>query len=232
MSQKRVLFIDDGDLAAIIERLRRLLKNEGMTLVETKLDLNLPKFKVPDPDNVENLLLSFDNIKAELNEFYINEPFDLVACDYHFANDKMDGYQILKWLKNTSTSGRHRLRRARFCLYSSEGDKFAQKTTTVEQVSQLIRVKFDDFLKRENLALELTRLLKLDSGTFNFSKSLIEELEKFPDFGFRGVYTTFTGRSLSEIAHEIDKDSVHGVAFQKELLELTIAHLIELNDIK
>ena len=36
--------------------------------------------------------------------------------------------------------------------------------------------------------------------------------------------------TLAEIAHEIDKDLPNGIEFQKYLVELSVAHLIELNN--
>ena len=37
--------------------------------------------------------------------------------------------------------------------------------------------------------------------------------------------------TLTEIAHEIDKDLPNGIEFQKYLVELTIAHLLEINNL-
>ena len=86
-----------------------------------------------------------------------------------------------------------------------------------------------NFLKREGLADGLTTVLLKEKDTFNFSLSLKRELEKHPEFKFKSVYPKFLDKTLLDIANEIDKDLPNGIDFQKSLLELTIAHLIELN---
>ncbi|KAA1242902.1 hypothetical protein [Aquimarina sp. RZ0] len=228
MSVKRVLFIDDGSIDEIVERLRRNLKRRGFTLIKSMIDLNQPKFKKKSGVGSKETL-DFQAIKDELIESYANEPLDLIACDYHYANDELDGYKILGWLKNESRSKKHRIRRAKFCLYSSEGDKLAKKTNSIEDLSKLIRHRFDDFLKRENLANDLSGILLKEEEKFDFSKALDNELSKFPDFKFKSVYPKFEGKEISEIIQEMTKETHHGIKFQQNLVELTIAHFIELN---
>jgi hypothetical protein len=231
MSLKKVLFIDDGNVDEIIKKLNKNLKRQGFTLSENIINLELQEFKKKSEENDNKLILDFSKIKKYINENYINESFDLIACDYHYANDPLDGYSILKWIKNESRSKKHRIRRAKFVLYSSEGDKFAKKTNSVDDISKLIRIRFDDFLKRENLATDLTKLLLTQNSNFDFLNAIIKELDKYPDFKFKSVYPKFKGKTLVEIAQEIDKDLPNGIDFQKNLAELTIAHLIELNNI-
>lgn len=229
MSLKKVLFIDDGNVDEIVEKLRKNLKRQGFTLSEKIINLDVLKFKKNAQENTNKLIFDFSKIKAFIIDNYVNESFDLIACDYHFANDPLDGYSILKWIKNESTSKKFRIRRAKFVLYSSEGDKFAKKTNSVDEVSKLIRIRFDDFLKREKLADDLTKLLLKQNTSFDFLSTIIKELEKYPDFKFKSVYPKFKGKTLEEIAQEIDKDLPNGIEFQKNIAELTVAHLIKLN---
>ena len=231
MSLKKVLFIDDGNVDEIVEKLRKNLARKGFTLSEYIIDLNLQEFKKNSQIEDGKLILDFPKIKEYINEKYINESIDLIACDYHYANDPLDGYDLLKWIKNESTSKKYRIRRAKFVLYSSEGDKFAEKTNSVDDVSKLIRIRFDDFLKREKLADDLTKLILKQNSSFDFLSAIIKELDKHPKFKFKSVYPKFEGKNLQEIAEEIDKDLPNGIDFQKNLAELTIAHLIELNKI-
>lgn len=231
MSTKKVLFIDDGNVDAIVEKLRKNLQRQGITLLEEIINLDVLEFKKSAIDDDKKLVFDFSKIKTYILEKYINESFDLIACDYHYANDPLDGYIILKWIKNESTSKKYKIRRARFVLYSSEGDKFAKKTNSVDEVSKLIRIRFDDFLKREKLADDLTKLLLKQKTTFDFSNMIIKELEKYSDFEFKSVYPKFKGKTLEEIAQEIDKELPNGIDFQRNIAELTIAHLIKLNNI-
>ncbi|WP_299523367.1 hypothetical protein [Winogradskyella sp.] len=231
MSVKKVLLIDDGPIKEIVDKLRKNLQRRGVTLDEHLINLNLPDFKQKNPADPEKFILDFNAIKKAINEDHFSEPYDLVACDYHYANDPLDGFTILKWIKNESHSKRHRIRRSKFVLYSSEGDKFAKKTNSIDDLSKLIRIKFDDFLKRENLADDLALLLLKEGMKFDFNSMLVKELEKYPEFVFKSVYPKFKGKRLEQIAMEIDKELPNGIEFQKNIAELTIAHLIELNGI-
>lgn len=232
MSIKKVLFIDDGPIDQITNKLRKNLHRKGYTLDEEVIKLNDPHFKKKDPNDPQKYIINFDAVKQVIVENYSKEPYDLIACDYHYANDPLDGFTILKWIKNESQSKKYRIRRAKFVLYSSEGDKFAKKTNSVGDISKLIRIKFDDFLKRESLADDLASLLLKENTRFDFNNMLIKELEKYPDFVFKSVYPKFKGKRLEDIIVEIDKELPNGLDFQQNIAELTIAHLIELNRIE
>ncbi|MEO9502822.1 MAG: hypothetical protein ABJN73_12305 [Nonlabens ulvanivorans] len=232
MSIKKVLFIDDGPIEQITTKLRKNLHSRGYTLDEEVINLNLPQFKKANPNESGKYIIDFDAVKQVIIETHSKEPYDSIACDYHYANDPLDGFTILKWIKNESQNKKYRIRRAKFVLYSSEGDKFAKKTNSVDDISKLIRIKFDDFLKRERLADDLASLLLKQSTRFDFNTMLIQELEKYPDFVFKSVYPKFKGKKLEDIVVEIDKELPNGLDFQQNIAELTIAHLIELNKIE
>lgn len=137
---------------------------------------------------------------------------------------------LLKWLKNESQSKRYRFRKAKFCLYSAEQDKVVNLFDTPEKVKALIKLRIDDFIDRDRIPEELIQIFTKDNDVFSFQEHIIKYLYKFPDLKFNSVYPKFKDKTLSEIANEIDKDLPNGIAFQKALTELTIAHLIDLND--
>ena len=230
MSTKKVLFIDDGDISAIRDRLKRNLRRDGITLIDNFLSLSHDNFKKEDPKNRGQYILDFEKIKNELMENHFGENYNLVACDYYYAGDPIDGSKILKWLKNTSRDARVRIRKSKFVLYSSQGEKVVEMTNTVDELIKLIRLRLDGFFRREDLARDLTRLLKLENTPYRFIEKIINELEAYPDFEFKSVYPAFKGKTLSEIAHEIDVESYHGIRFQDNLIELTFSHMIDLNN--
>ena len=214
MSIKKVLFIDDGPIEQITTKLRKNLHSRGYTLDEEVINLNLPQFKKANPNEPGKYIIDFDAVKQVIVETHSKEPYDSIACDYHYANDPLDGFTILKWIKNESQNKKYRIRRAKF------------------DISKLIRIKFDDFLKRERLADDLASLLLKTNTRFDFNTMLIQELEKYPDFVFKSVYPKFKGKKLEDIVVEIDKELPNGLDFQQNIAELTIAHLIELNRIE
>ncbi|WP_417602404.1 hypothetical protein [Owenweeksia hongkongensis] len=227
MSVTRLLYIDDNRIDSQIENLRKKLKRSGFDLDETFLNLNDEKFKKRD-DN-QKVILDIKKIKDFIIENYSRENFDIVASDYDYSDENLDGYQLLSWIKNQSKSQKYRLRFAQFCLYSAEQDKVVEQLNSPDKIKKLVKLKIDDFIDRNNLANDLFSLFIKPKEKYSYSKHLIDYLEKYPDLVFNSVYPKFKGKLLSEIAHEIDKDLPNGIDFQKKLVELTIAHLVSLN---
>lgn len=229
MSVKRLLYIDDNKIDSQIENLRTKLKRLGHELHETFFHLN-EEFMMKDSYTGETIL-DKAKIQVWINEKYINESFDIVASDYDFKDKNLDGFELLKWIKNESVSKKHRLRRAKFCLYSAEQDKVAKIFSTPEQVKKLIKLKIDDFIDRTRIPDEITQILVAPQKSYYFKEHLINYLEKFGDEKFKSTFPKFKGMTLTEIAHEIDKDLPNGIEFQKYLVELTVAHLLDLNNL-
>lgn len=230
MSTKRLLYIDDNKIDSQIDNLRKKLKNLGHELNETFLHLN-DNFKIKDEVSGKTIL-DKRKIQSHIIKNYVNENYDIIASDYDFKDINLDGFELLKWIKNESNSQKYRIRRAKFCLYSAEQDKVAKKFDTPEQVKKLIKLKIDDFIDRTRIPDEIAQLLIAPQKTYYFKEHLINYLEKYGDEIFKSVYPKFKGKKLSEIANEIDKDLPNGIEFQKYLVELTVAHLVELNNLK
>ena len=67
MSLKKVLFIDDGNVDEIVEKLRKNLARKGFTLSEYIIDLNLQEFKKNSQIEDGKLILDFPKIKEYIN---------------------------------------------------------------------------------------------------------------------------------------------------------------------
>lgn len=228
MSVVKLLYIDDNRIDSQIENLKRKLKRQGFDLQEIFLNLGLEEFK--KRDETGHIVLDYNKIKNYIIENYFNENFDIVISDYDFKDSKIDGYKLLSWIKNESNSKKKRIRRAKFCLYSAQQDKVVRIFDTPDKIKKLIKLKIDDFINRENLPEELTSLINKEQKHFDFSNELLTFLNKYPEYLFNSVYPKFKGKKLAEIADEIENELPNGIDFQKELIEMTIAHLIELNN--
>lgn len=228
MSVTRLLYIDDNKIDSQIDNLRGKLKKSGHELKEVFLNLSDDSFKKRDITN--KIVLDARKIKSYIVENLAQESFDIVASDYDYSDINLDGYQLLSWIKNESFSKKYRLRFAKFCLYSAQQDKLVQELNNPEKIKKLVKLRIDDFIDRNNLANDLFLLYMKPKEKYNYSRHILQYLEKFPEFEFQSVYPKFKGKSLAEIAHEIDKDLPNGIEFQRSLVELTIAHMIDLND--
>lgn len=228
MSLKTLLYIDDSKIPEQIATLKKLLKLRGYELIDFFIDLGNEEFKHRNTDG--KIVLDKEKIHEYIKINFSNQHFDLIASDYDFKDPHLDGYGLLRRIKRDSEAQGFKFRRAKFCLYSADQDSVVKIFDTPSKIKELINLRIDDFIKRENIPVELTQLLTKTDKTYPFKKHIIEYLEKNGDKNFKSVYPKFRGKNLTSIAHEIDKDLPNGIEFQRSLVELTIAHLIELNN--
>jgi hypothetical protein len=226
MIVKRVLFIDDGDIDNIVESLSNKLLSKGFALACEVLDLRDNKFQ--SVDEYEMPFLDLSKIKLDLDQNHIDIKYDLVACDFNYSDSEFNGYTVISWLKNEATSGNRKIKRAKFVSYSSEEEKFTANFNGRE-ILKLIKLKIDDFFKREEFSDKAAALLTKKNVTLNLSNLIMNDLEKNPNLKFQSVYPKFSGKTFGEIASEIDNGTHHGEEFQKYLIELSMAHLVNLN---
>lgn len=229
MNEVNVLFIDDDDIKGIIGRLERNLKRAGLSLKYEVLNLKEERFKTPNAEEKDTFVLNFQAIKDELTEKYFNTRFNLVACDFNFLDKKLNGFKLVKWLKNVSKSKRQPIRHAKFVLYSSEKGKALQETFSEDEIGTLVRLKLEDFIDRTKVSEDVATILLNSGKEIDLTTKLIQEMEKYKTLKFRSVYPKFIGKTLEDIIHEIEQDSVHGIGFQENLIELAVSHMIELN---
>src|SRR5690348_13993462 len=109
MIDKQVLFIEDGDITEQVYRLKTVLRKQGVTLVETIFDLSEEGYRIVDPDNPSQTILDIEAIKRRLKEGVMNQRFDYVMCDFDFNDNYLNGFKLIKWLKNVSESEKFKL---------------------------------------------------------------------------------------------------------------------------
>jgi hypothetical protein len=222
----KILLIDDGPVTSIVDKVELALKKRGITLDYKVIDVNDQSFKKKSEEKQDEEVLDFEKIKEHIIEKYIDEPFDIIACDYYYA-DILNGSKILSWIKNTSNTQKKRIRKAKFCLYSSEVDKICTTSNTVDEIRKLITIKLTGLYNRTNLAEELITLCEKNDA--KLSSIFATEMEKFSHTRFKSAYPPFKDKTFGEIAQEVDRETHHGQKFAKNLIELTVNHLNELN---
>ncbi|HUM97009.1 MAG TPA: hypothetical protein PK275_04085 [Chitinophagaceae bacterium] len=230
MNDKHVLFIEDGDITEQVNRLRTVLKKQGITLVETIFNLNEAKFRKENAEKSGETILDFEVIKTALQENFMLKKFDYVMCDFYFNDQETNGFRLVKWLKNVSKNERKfKIRSAKFSLYSSEKDKYIKELLSEEEIGNLIKLKLEDFYDRTRIAEDFGTSVIHNLQELNLKEKFVSELDKYKDMKFQSGYPKFKDMTLNEIASEIEDDTHHGIGFQEALIELTIAHLINLN---
>jgi hypothetical protein len=231
MINKHILFIDDSDVSEIIEKLRTALKRQGIILIEKVFNINNPIYRISDPANPGTTKLDFDKIKIDLQENIMLSKFDYVISDFNFKDKYLNGFKLVKWLKNYSNNERRfKIRKANFSLYSSERDKLIKTTLSEEEISQLIKLKIEDFYERTRITIEFGSLIIRRVSEIDLKGKLISELEQYKEMKFKNTYPFFKDYTLEKISTEIEDETHHGIQFQNTLIELAISHMINLNN--
>lgn len=226
MILKKILMLDDGDIGQTIESIRAKLRRIGFDISVDIINPQGSEFKSEIGDKLE---IDFDKIKTHITENYKDIKYDIVACDFSFSSNTLNGYELIRWVINTSKSGGFKFRNAKFVCYSGEEDKFKEHIINNDELIKLIKLNIYAFYKRDDLVNELSSLVRKMAESFSASEYFKALLEQESDREFKNIYPQFNGKKLGEIASEIDNDSHHGVAFQKYMADLTYSHILELN---
>ena len=209
-----------------MERITSKLRRKGVRLETDVFNVNEVKFKKASK---EGQTIDFNKIKDALRQDYFPRRYDLVLCDFSYGKDPLNGYEVIKWLINESKNSNAKIRHSTFVSYSSEEDKFKKEIFDNQSLIKLIRLDIHDFYDRDKLTDNVPSLIVKQDKILDYRLHFISLLEQTPDFIFKNGYPPFSGKKLAEVAKEIEKETDQGLAFQKELLDLTHAHIIELN---
>jgi uncharacterized membrane protein YheB (UPF0754 family) len=231
MKTKKILFIDDEDVSENIITIRRNLKRAGFDLQTTVVNPRCEEFLYRN-DETGKLETDFRKLQDSLIQNNFPIRYDVVACDFNFAKDPLNGYEVIRWMINTSNGEGATIRKALFVSYSSVEENFTENIIKNDELIKLIRLKIHSFYSRPRLSNELSKLLLKEAQNLNLSDQIRDELERYKEYTFKNTYPKFEKKTLGEIALEVEKDSHHGMEFQKYIIQLTIAHILELNSVQ
>uniref|UniRef100_UPI0012509692 hypothetical protein n=2 Tax=Moraxellaceae TaxID=468 RepID=UPI0012509692 len=204
------------------------LKREGISAYIFLLNPQDPKFKTKNEEG--NFEIDFQKIKDEVQEHHKQVKYDVVACDFNFSSEKLNGYQLIRWLINESSSSNFLFKKAKFVCYSSEINKFETHIIDNNELIRLVKLNIHSIFSRNDMPSEIPALIKKINQTFSMSDHLISRLEEMPDLKFKNVFPPFKDKTLSYISEEINRDSHQAKKFQKTFVDLTYAHILELNE--
>lgn len=220
--EKHCLFIDDNpdDVESVLENLKDKVKRWGLKL---KCDL----LKITSEFYDDNYSLDLSKIEEELYGKYMDgSTYDLVACDFDFEDDDITGLDIVKKV-------RQRNRRCDVVIYSGRLDKVATHISKIgkqierfKQIKTIVDCKIHSFIDRPDTEDAVIGILK---NKVRLETIIENKLKEHGKLKFRHGFKKFEGKTLMEIASEIENDSFQGIKFKQEIVERGIAHMIELN---
>lgn len=231
MNTKYCLLIDNEDQTTSIENIKREANLK-------RIEVECHQFNIGSPER-EDLLtnneIDLEKVKKKFNEEFKNIAFDIIAFDWDLDDSKIDGIELIRQFNHLGIrksspkilySGLLRERIQTYCDdYKKEKIDFNELWN---KLNTLIKLNIVDFVKRDNYEKDIVNFLSKEE--FNSDIFISKELQKFSHLSFQGLYEQFKGMTLGEIAEIIDTDKTRGINFKKEIIEMAISHMIELND--
>ena len=219
------LIIDDKDQQKEFESLIKApLKKDGYFVNGLFIKTAIPEIQD------ENQNLDREKLIIHIKDVIKDSNIDLIATDFDLSDEHLNGVHIVEIIRSIRPN-------TPLIMYSGKiadaikavlGDH-TQITSEelTEGIIKIIDYKISDFATRPGYPSSIIQLIKKNSKSA--TTVLVNKLRDYPDMKFKSCYPNFKGQKLGDIASQIEKSSPQGRDFQQELIEQTIAYLIEIN---
>ncbi|MCT4645795.1 MAG: hypothetical protein N4A74_12480 [Carboxylicivirga sp.] len=232
--EKTCLIIDDENQKPIFDaKIKDVLKKKG---IDAKLIyINASSHEVRNDD----LHIDLEKFENKIKEEIKGKSIDVIACDYNLADaasaNKKMGTDIIEILRN------HR-KNTPIILYSGNYeviikdvfDSYKKEESTEEEsvnkIKRLYNNNISEFLKRSTYPEKVNTILI--NPPLKTDQIILSELRNYGDYKFQDAYPKFEGKTLSNIADEIDKNSYDGKQFLDEIIQQITSYMIETNSHK
>ena len=213
------LIVDDKDQQHTFKaQIQDILKKEGHNVEIIFINTTSPE------------LLDKDKLKACIKSKIEGKHIDVVASDFDLSDDVVNGLDVIEIIRSIRE-------KVPIILYSGNLEKAIKSVmgdpaskdlpTFINDVKKLMLHHISEFIDRTGYAASVIKVLKnKDTST---KQILLKKLREYPDLKLSSAYPIFSGKKLSQIADEIEKSTYQGQEFQQELIEQTIAYIIEIS---
>jgi hypothetical protein len=230
MTDKFCIIIDDEPQDEVVENLKDDARQIGIQLHCYQLNPQEEGFqKNAGTEDAPHFVIDIEKITAALRTpDYRRVKVDIIACDYHLEDDVVNGYEIIRKLRN------HLHYRKAIILYSGNLETVIREILReenlrekIDRIKALARANIFEFNDKNDYRQSIITALRRNEFSLEFELELL--LQKYSEWTFKSVYPAFSGRTISEILDEIEAGSAQGQEFQKALLANAVAHMINLN---
>jgi len=230
MNQKYLILIDDRPQKTKLEQIKNALKKDGIELIYE--EYNPTKFR--KNENGEPL---FDKnlFIQELEQLPYFKRLDSIVCDYNLIKGVIDGFEIIKIIKNANTNYKKQI-----ILYSTNIDAVIDKIIRRDDnfnikksnLKQLMECNID-FIKKNDYVNEVIKHIKKEKP-FSFEDELIKWFDSRKDDKFNSLLPIkYQGKKFEEIAECLRKtENYDSIEFKKDLVEQIIAYLSKINGLE
>jgi hypothetical protein len=224
---KHCLIVDDTPQEEMIERIESKLRKKNIQVICYQLNVGSQARK----DLLTDERIDLEKVTRAFEMEFHNYKLDLVCIDFDLEDGKVDGLDVLKQV--------HQLRPKTPCMiYSSNLDEVARKIIVeyerdgdrrklLNKIKALAKYSIEDFVARDYYDERVVDILSKKQQSL---ESMIEEkLLENADLIFQQGYPPFSGKTLWEVALEVQKGTPRGNEFLYEIIELAIAQVITIN---
>lgn len=233
MIDKTVLIIDDENQTKNFNReIKAKLKQHGINVDLIFIDMSV--YDVRDDD----FFIDIDKFEKHFNDKTSNKNIDIIACDYNLA-DKAEvpikGTDLINIIRDYR-------KKTPIIMYSGNYediikdifDNYKNEIKTggesIKEIKKLYNYNIIDFLKRADYYGKINHILR--NPPEKTDVIILEELRKYGEYKFKSAYPRFDGKTLNEIATEIDKNSYSGNEFLEEIIQQILSYIIDTNSEK
>jgi len=230
MIDKNCLIIDDE-----AGYQRRIFEKDIFPILHQKgINANLILVDTTEKDLQTNEKIDLGKLKNHIEEKIKCKKIDVVACDYELSSKEVNGIDVIKKVRELRS-------KVKIFLYSGKYDKIIgdilkefksddPKTikTCIHAIKTIYNSNIEEFIERNDYPSRIKGILLNECNSID--DIFLQKILEHSNLKFKSCYPKFEGKTLLEIAEEIDKNSIHGQQFLSELVELTVAHLIEINN--
>jgi hypothetical protein len=222
----KVLFIDDNELDDEVRKIQRSLGKQGKALDPYFIDVNKPEFKEVKIEG-GNLHLVMKKLIDHIEQQGLMElDFDIIACDFNFSDDYLNGYDLISDLMAKAKQNRNRIRRAKIVFYT--GQVKVLKQVVVDDIKRFVNLKVDSIIDRPQIVEKVVRLSNVIGEEIALEEMFLNLLEPHKERVFKNTCPKFDGKKIEVIIHEIEKEQPNGRIYLNSLIEQTVAHMIKL----
>ena len=223
------LLIEDEPKYVSYKNIERNVKSKtGIDLEIISFDPQENRFQKEEDDKI---FIDKDKLSTEL-EMLLKRSIDVIACDFDLSDDKINGIEVIRIIKNIKP-------KKRFFLFSGLIDKVvdsiigdysktSDKQRLFKNIKTLINTGISDFVDREDLQIENAIISNLKN--FTWEEELNRTFDSNQHLPFKSGFPPFKNKTLNEIKKEIDDDTIKSQEFKNAILNLVISQIIEADE--
>lgn len=234
------LIVDDTDQ-------ERKFKTDIYDQLKSKhIDVEMIYVNPLNPECITDGEINYDKLKAHILFKIKDKKIDVLATDFNFSKNEnclssVTGLDVINIIHG------ERCGKVETVLYTGNRDKVLDyiieknsltskegictindKVNLRKDLKNILLYNIKAFVERDGYDQEVNKILR--EKALSTEKMIVDKLLEYKEMVFLSGYETFKGKTLGEIANEINSKTEIGREFKSEIIELTLGHMIKLNE--